>query len=223
MPIQLYIGLTVEGTTDSRFLKEIIENVFEETAFECSTDVQIEDVRTVDVAKTTFVETMCNASYKAANDYGISILCIHADADDRTIESVTLNKFNPLMVALENEADERFCKNIVPIIPIQMTEAWMLADKELLKTKIDARNIADIDLGIHRTPESYADPKDAINNAIRISQARRAKRRRNELTINDLYEAMGQSISLNDLRSIPSFCVFEDNVKSAFRTLGYIQ
>lgn len=223
MPIQLFIGFTVEGTTDTRFLKEIIQTVFEETAYECSTDVEIEDVRIVDVPKTTFVETMLEASRKAAIDYGMSVLCIHADSDARTIEDVTNNKFNPLVEALNEVDNENYCKSIVPIIPIQMTEAWMLADKELLKEKIGAKNKQNIDLGIEKSPESYADPKETIKDAIRIAQAEKVKRKRNELTINDLYEELGQSISLNDLREIPSFCVFEGSVKSAFRSLGYIQ
>ena len=104
-----------------------------------------------------------------------------------------------------------------------MSESWMLANKELLKEKIGAKNKQNIDLGIHRSPESYADPKDVINQAIRIAQSGKVKHRRNNLTIEELYTEMGQSISLFDLRSIPSFCVFEKQVRNAFVELGYIQ
>lgn len=223
MPIQLFIGLTVEGTTDTQFLKEIIQNVFEETAFECSTDVEIEDIRIVNVHKTSFVETMLKASQKAIHDYGISVLCIHADSDAKTLIEVTDYKFTPLIEQLKDLSSEEYCKTIVPVIPIHMTEAWMLADKELLKEKIGAKTKRDSDLGIERSPESYADPKQTIEDAVRIAQEGKTKRRRNELTINDLYEELGQSISLENLRQIPSFCLFEDNVKLAFVSLGYIQ
>lgn len=223
MAIQLYIGFTVEGTTDTRFLKEIIENVFIETAFECRTDVTIENVRIIDVPKSTFVETMLDASKKAVIDYGISILCIHADSDAKSIKDVESYKIIPLRTALHEKDATDYCKTIVPIIPIQMTESWMLANKELFKEKIGANNKQDIDLGIHREPESYADPKAVISEAIRLAQLDRTKRRRNDLTISDLYDEMGQSLALIDLRQIPSFCSFEDNVKCAFRELGYIQ
>ena len=149
MPIQLFIGFTVEGSTDTKFLTEIIEKVFTETALECRTDVTIEDVRIIDVPKSSFVETMIEASKRALCHYGISILCIH------------------------------------------------------------------------REPESYADPKQIICDAIRLAQSSRTKRRRNNLTINDLYSELGQSLSMDDLRRIPSFCSFEDKVKSAFSELGY--
>lgn len=222
MPIQLFIGFTVEGATDTKFLTQVIQNVFEETAKDCRTDVIIEDVRLVDVPKTQFVETICNASNKAATEYGMSILCVHADADDRNVEQVVMYKFNPLNEELNQLNDADYCKNIVPVIPIQMTEAWMLADKELLKSKIAAKGMRDIDLGLQRTPESYADPKHAIEEAIRIAQVGRIKRTRKELSIVDLYDELGQSISLERLRTIASFNAFETNVRNAFRTLGYI-
>ena len=222
MPIQLYIGFTVEGTTDTRFLTHVIQNVFEETAFECRTDVEIEDVRIVEVPKTQFVETICNASNKAATEYGMSVLCVHADSDARTIDDVITYKFSPLFYALDSLENDSHCKNIVPIIPIQMTEAWMLADKELLKVKINAASNRDDELGIQRAPESYADPKQAIEDAIRFAQAGKTKRTRKELSIGDLYDELGQSISLERLRTIASFNAFESNVRNAFRTLGYI-
>lgn len=222
MPIQLYIGFTVEGTTDTRFLTQIIQNVFEETAFECRTDVEIEDVRIVEVPKTQFVETICNASNKAATEYGMSVLCVHADSDARTIDDVITYKFSPLFYALDSLGNDSHCKNIVPIIPIQMNEAWMLADKELLKAKINAASNRDEELGLQRTPESYADPKQAIEDAIRIAQAGKTKRTRKELSIGDLYDELGQSISLERLRTIASFNAFESNVRNAFRQLGYI-
>jgi hypothetical protein len=221
MPIQLFIGFTAEGTTDTRFLTQIIQNVFEEIAFQCRTDVVIEDVISVRVQKSEFTETMLRASRQSA-ECGLTALCIHADADARSIENVMEFKFTPLTQALNSLSNDNYCKAIVPVIPIQMTESWMMADKELLKTKIAARGVRDAELGLHRTPESYADPKQTIVEAIRIAQSNRTKRRRNELTINDLYAEMGQTIPLQRLRELPSFCRFEENVRVAFRSLGYI-
>lgn len=166
---------------------------------------------------------MLKASQKAIHDYGISVLCIHADSDAKTLDEVEDYKFTPLIKQLNDLSSEEYCKTIVPVIPIHMTEAWMLADKDLLKEKIGAKTKRDSDLGIERNPESYADPKQIIENAVRIAQEEKTKRRRNELTINDLYKELGQSISLENLRQIPSFCSFEENVRLAFVSLGYIQ
>ena len=70
---------------------------------------------------------------------------------------------NKAMLMLENAAlksmpEEEYCKHIIPTIPIQMIESWMLADKELLKRLINAKDMSDADLGLDRAPESYADP-----------------------------------------------------------------
>ncbi|MEA4982537.1 MAG: DUF4276 family protein [Paludibacter sp.] len=221
MPIQLFIGFTAEGSTDTRFLTHIIQNVFEEIALECRTDVVIEDVVSVNVHKTEFTETMLRASKQAA-ECGLTVLCVHADADARSVENVMEYKFTPLAQALFSLSNESYCKAIVPVIPIKMTEAWMMADKELLKIKIAAKGLRDADLGLHRSPESYADPKQIIAEAIRIAQSNRTRRHRNELTISDLYAEMGQTISLQRLRELPSFCQFEENVRVALRSLGYI-
>ncbi len=222
MPKQLFIGFTVEGATDTRFLTQVIQNVFEDIAFECRTEVVIENVRLVHVHKTEFTETMLSASRQAAS-CGLTVLCIHADSDARSIANVMEFKFNPFTQALNLFSGEEYCKTIVPMIPIQMTEAWMMADKELLKTKIAAQGRRDAELGLERAPEAYADPKQAIADAIRIAQAEKTKRRRNELTINDLYDEMGQSIPLQRLRELPSFRHFEEKVRDAFRSLGYIE
>jgi hypothetical protein len=221
MPIQLYIGFTVEGTTDTRFLTQIIQNVFEDIAFDCRTDVVIEDVRTINVSKDGFNEMMLNASKQAAES-GITVLCIHADADAKNIEDVMKFKIRPFVNELNSLNPDDYCKAIVPVIPIQMTEAWMMADKELLKEKIAAKGKRDSDLGLEKPPEAYADPKKAIIDAINIARAGKTKRRRKELTIDDLYDEMGQSITLPKLRKLESFCAFEQNVKSAFKLLGYI-
>lgn len=222
MERQLYIGYICEGATDNRFLSEIINNTFTEIALECRGDVRIQDVTPLKFPKGAFVEMMTGAS-KHTYEKGFSILCIHADADKKTIADVYANKFEPLYSALANLQDEVYCKNIVPIIPITETESWMLADKELLKSRINARDKTDDELGIEKHAESYADPKSVIENAIRIAQQNKPKRRRRELSISDLYEELGQALQIDKLKTIPSFCEFAKNVREAFVKLGHIQ
>ncbi len=219
MAYQLFIGFTGEGSTDSRFLKEIIEKTFTAQAYGCRPDVVIEVVYTVKSISGTFVERMMDASKKSHN-LGINVLCIHADADNRSNSYVLTHKFAPLLKELSEQDDSDCCKVIVPLIPIQMTEAWMLADKKLFQIQIKGTNLTLVELGIDRHPESYADPKIVIENALRIAQSGKTKRRRNDLTISDLYEEMGQLISLSSLRSLPSFRHFEDGVISAMTQLG---
>ncbi len=182
MAKQIYIGFIGEGTTDDRFLTEIANKTFTDIAFECRGDVSIEEVVCLKRIPGEFVERMSHAS-KQAYKKGLSVLCIQADADKKTIKDVYENKITPLNNVLEELNDGEYCKNIVPMIPITETESWMLADKELLKQRINASDKSDNELGIHQKPETYTHPKEVIENAIRIAQQDNTKRRRKTLTI----------------------------------------
>ena len=220
---QLFIGLIAEGTTDIRFLKSVIEKSIQELSWQCDNQVEIFPVREIVAEGDGFVEKMLAASKCARQNYGISALCIHADSDARTIDSVILNKFDPFISALTSMPEEEYCKHIIPTIPIQMIESWMLADKELLKRLINAKDMSDADLGLDRAPESYADPKSAIENAIRRAMSEQPKKKRNQIGIADLYEILGNRLSLERLRTIPSFAKFEENVIIVFKNMGLMR
>lgn len=220
---QLFIGLIAEGNTDVRFLKSVIFNSIQDISWECECEVEIFDIREIKAEGDSFVQKMLAASLAASIDYGISILCIHADSDHRTIQTVIENKFSPFFDELEKMEDDDYCKHIIPTIPIQEIESWMLADHDLLKQLINAIGMRDVDLGIERAPESYADPKSAIENAISISMSHQPKKRRDSITISDLYETLGNRLSLEKLRQLPSFNHFEAGVRQCFRELGLMR
>lgn len=220
--IQLVIGLNTEGPTDVRFLTDIIKRTFDEIAFECPKDIEILDIQHIMVKKDDFVPMIIEASKKGVEDFGISILCVHRDADDKKVDDVMTYSFRPLSEALENKDETLYCKVIIPVIPVRMMEAWMLADTQLLKNFIDASKIPDRDLGIERDPESYADPKTVIEEAIRKASAGKTKRKRDMIGIAELYEQIGKNVQLERLRQLSSFCRFEEEIRLAFRHLNYL-
>lgn len=110
---------------------------------------------------------------------------------------------------------------MVAIIPIQETEAWLLADKELLKQEIGT-NKTDNELGINRQPEEIANPKEVIETAIRIARADMTRRRRSQLTITDLYLPIGQSVDLEKLELLSSYRDFKNNIREAFIQLNLL-
>lgn len=221
--IQVFIGFTTEGTTDARFLQKIVERTFEEIAFECHNDVEpVVQFLNVDKIGLSFAEYAVKASKQGIEELGITILCIHSDADNTTIENVMQNKITPAQQALDAESDEYVCKVIVPAIPIQMMESWMLADKDLLKAEIGT-SMTYQELGIDREPESIANPKFTIEDAIRISRKEMTKRRRKDLKIGDIYYSIGQKISIEKLQTLPSYRHFQEEVRNAYRKLHLLQ
>ena len=113
----------------------------------------------------------------------------------------------------------RACKIIVPVIPVHMMEAWILADLNLFKTQIGSDK-SDLEFGLHRDPESVSDPKMLIDEAIRIARVELPKRRRAELKRNDLYQPIGSAISLVKLDALSSYRTFCNDVRIAYKSLG---
>ena len=220
MSKQIIIGFTTEGPTDVRFLESIIQRSFEAVAFECDGQVEILPVQRIEKQGGGFVNAVKSYAQQAERR-GIMVLCVHTDADDTTDTDTFNYKINPAFAAVDNAQMEHLCKNLVAIVPVQMTEAWMLSDKELLKAEIGTRK-SNEDLGINRPPEVYANPKQAIESAIRIVRQDLTKRRRRDLTIAELYSPIGQKITLNTLEGLPSYQKFKGAVRDAFRKLNYL-
>lgn len=222
MSYQLFAGLFTEGSTDNRFLKSVVERTLDEVAFECKSEIETE-LLVIDIEKTglSFQEQVLKASLGGDNRYGIMILCAHTDADSSTDSSAFENKLGPAIDALQQQEDDSYCKLIVPVVPIYMTEAWMLADTELLKSQIGTDK-SDQELGLSRNPENIARPKEVIQEAIRIARADMPKKRRKDLNISELYQPIGQEIDLNHLEDLSAYRKFKKSMREAFRTLNLL-
>src|SRR3982751_4134188 len=145
----IIVGYTTEGATDRRFLESIIERTFVHVGFECRKQIEIvTPVVYIDKgAPDNFVDQILKCASQAYRN-GIMAFCLHVDADATNSKNVIETKISPLLSAMQTLATENtHCENIVQVIPIQTTEAWMLADKQLLKEEIGTE-LADIDLKI---------------------------------------------------------------------------
>ncbi len=212
------VGYITEGSTDRRFLETIIKNTVEDIAFNCEGQIDVYDPIFLNVPKSAnFIDKVTYAA-QAAFENGIFILCIHVDADDTDDINVRKYKITPAINAI-NETPEGKCGIIAPIVPITMSESWMLADKDLFKNEINT-SLSEEELEINRHPESIADPKMVIENALRIAQEHLPKRRL-QLTIGELYQPIGQKIKIEKLENLESFKKFKSAIESAFRELNY--
>jgi hypothetical protein len=223
MTRQIFIGLMTEGTTDNRFLDSIVKRTFDEIAFECNGEVETEIVSIkIDKSNNSFVEQVLKASKKGITEFGIMILCVHTDADAPGDENMMNTKIFPAHTALSESEEPNICRVLTALVPVQMIEAWMLADKDLLKREIGT-TMTDIDLGLNRNPEQIADPKTLVTEAIRIARAELTRRRRHDLVISDLYLPIGQKITIEKLDNLPSFQKFKESIREAYRKLNYMQ
>lgn len=213
------IGLFVEGTTDVRFLGSIIRRTFEQIAQECPKDVEVFEPIVLDKPGGGFVADVLTLADQAARQ-GLFVLCVHADADAADDAPTHTYKIKPALEALAAVVPP-VRTVVVPVVPVQMTEAWMLADKELLKDEIGTTE-SDQTLGLHRPPEASSNPKTDLEEAIRRVQAHLPRRRRDAIQLGQLYRPIGQKIPLSQLRRLPSYLKFEEAVRQAYRQLGYL-
>lgn len=216
---QIIIAYATEGTTDIRFLESVIKRTFEEVALECLQELEIFDPIHIPKFAGSIEEKALHYASQAI-DNGATILCFHVDADDRTDAKAFNERINPAFDAIM-KAEIEVCENLVAIVPVQMTEAWMLADKELLKRQLGTKK-NDEELGINKNPEYFSDPKVIIESAIRVARDSLPKRRRAELSIGELYQPIGQTIRLNELEILPSYQKFKESVREAFKQLNYL-
>lgn len=218
---QIIIGIATEGPTDRRFLKSIIQRTFEDIAWnECAENIEIYTyLLKTEKTGLSFPEYVVQASHDGICQYGIMTLAIHTDADRDSYNERWNNKIEPAQMALDETGEEN-CKLLTPVIPVRMIEAWMLADKELLKSEIGTTK-SDSDLGLNRNPEAIANPKYVIEEAIRIATEHLPKRRQ-KLSISDLYAIIGDTISITKLEKLDSYRKFQDAVRITYRALNYI-
>ncbi|MGB0787930.1 MAG: hypothetical protein ACPGQR_00175 [Marinirhabdus sp.] len=217
---QLIIGLACEGPTDYRFLTSIIKRTYENVVLEYTTNVEILDIQIIKIQKKSFIEYTYDAVIEGTNNFGMLVLCLHADADSATDESTFQNKIIPAIKNIQNKK-ENICKIITPIVPVRMTEAWMLADGECFKEEIGSTNNTMSDLGITRRPESMADPKSTISNAISIAFLDKPARRKKP-EISELYLPIGQKCNLDKLEKLDSYVKFKKAVRVSLEKLNYI-
>ena len=207
MARQLFIGLITEGPTDVRFLQSVVERTFIDVAFECENDLEpYVKCLTVEKVRLSFNEYVEKASRRGMEEMGMDILCVHTDADSKDTKRAYAEKINPAKEFLSDKKGE-ICKSLIPIVPVRMVEAWMLADKELLKEEMGTR-MSDEELGINRMPELYLDPKATIIQAIGKSNRTTTRRHR---------------LELEKLHLLPSYRQFVDEVREAYRQLGLLR
>jgi hypothetical protein len=210
---QVFVGIIAEGTTDYRFLEPVILKSMTDIVYECTGQIDV-NIRIIECEKgVNFPSFVVNASKIGHQDFGISVLIVHADADNLTAKETYANKINPALDAIKKESELTHCKNIVALVPVYETESWMLADKSILIKQIGTFK-TDVDLRLNGNPERFKNPKERIEEAIRIGRQDMPKKMKESLKLNDLYSYLGQAIQLVDLRKFESFLDFETNIRN---------
>jgi len=222
---QVILALYAEGSTDGGFLPQIIRRttrVILSQHDRPDIEVPLPDSQWGKPAKIAKrVECILHAARKTA---GYHALIIHSDGDDRGYEQTMAELFQPGKEhVLAASTHENVCVDLVPLIPVRMTEAWMLADPDALCTvlgkKLEARA-----LGMPtkaRLVEKELTPKKTLDLVIQMAyphQSRDWKRFKAKL-----YRELGSEIDLKRLNDLPSYQQFVEDMTTTLQTLNFIQ
>lgn len=221
MTLTILLSLIDEGPTDYRFLSNITERVIEQMLLNRNVKATIQWQPIAKEGKDS-IEKIVNAAKQAKF---CTTLIVHADADKESPATAFNNRVKPGLEAIER-CEEVVCRNITVVIPVTETEAWMLADKELLKEEMNTR-LSDHDLGLDfplKQIEEIRDPKQKLIDAINVHRERLSrKKRKRAVEISELYEPISQKIELKKLEVLEAFMVFKSNLTAALRHKNIIQ
>ena len=219
----LALALYSEGVTDQRFLQDIIRRTSRRILDQYGQNtIKVQPVDSIEFSKMRLRLNECilQAAYKACKHH---VLIVHCDADHPTSERALQERFLP-GYELVQQTNEHLCKSLVPIVPVQITEAWMLAaDHDLLRevmgTNLSAQNLGLVNRA--RQVEADPNPKQTLKQIMQKAYAERPRRHR-EADINPLYALLGRQINLDRLINVPSYKQFMEDLTEALRSLELI-
>jgi|GEM_PF-524123 len=232
MPVvSLRLGFYGEGNTDDRFLPPIVER----------TARRILNARgryEVDVMESFLVSRTATADCSSGEErilqaaretMGYDALIIHLDADAPDLDRTLTQRFAPGARTVMG-TKERVCRRLIPLIPVRMSEAWMIADWETLTKRLnpdlkwdELRALKEIDLpNKPHEVESNLDPKQTLRQIIDYSQARRRRAGRN-VDMRAIQSELGRLIRLEELEKVPAYRRFVDEMTRTLISLGMVE
>ncbi|WP_433531847.1 DUF4276 family protein [Micromonospora sp. CA-263727] len=105
-------------------------------------------------------------------------------------------------------------EQLVTLVPVRETEAWLLADGDALRSALGVPHWNDRSMGLPAQPasvERLPDPKRVLNDLMqRVSRSRR-----------DHFVQLGELVSLDRLSEVPAFRRWWEETCDALVSLGY--
>lgn len=202
--LQLRVTICGDGPSD-RALVEPTRWLIEETAREGA--VRFEVVF-ADGAKATPLRSRLSSSLEL---YPCDVLVVHRDAEREPAE-------RRLREIEDARSSARIDKPLVPVVPVRMTEAWLLFDELAIRRAADNPNgTVDLELPPIHKLESVPDPKELLRQALERASEKRGRRLKMfRAEIAARVRRVAQLIeSYAPLRAVGSFARFERDLRAA--------
>ena len=219
--MRLALALYAEGNTDDLFLPLIIQRTSKRILAEYGQSrVDVASVKPIKLIekKRSRDENILQAAKQAIR---YQALIVHSDADHPSPEKALLERILPGFNLVQRSRGS-VCEKLLPIVPIQAIEAWMLSDQEILRAEIRTGMTA-YELGIPekaKQVELISKPKLKLNEA--VSKVNRQLRPNQRIDVYELYEPLGKKIRLERLSQLTAYQQFVDDLTVTLKKLNLI-
>ena len=147
---------------------------------------------------------------------GVDLLFVHRDAENPRDTEARHREIRTAIVEVG------YCGPIVAIVPVRMTEAWLLLDESAIR-KIAGRprDTMNLELPRARDVERIADPKDSLDKIlIQASGAKGRRLRKIHRELPRMRNQLLQDLELGGpLEQVPSWVRFRDDTMRALAEL----
>lgn len=201
--------LVTDGRSD-RALKPILDWLLIDILEEQEEPIAIQgtwaDLSTIATVKTA----LSDKARRALELYPCELLFIHRDAEKQS----RLQRVREIHAATASLPPKP-----VPVIPVRMTEAWLLISELALRTAACNRNgKAKLQLPPIHSLESLADPKKTLHDLLEQASELSGRRRR-DFNPHRCVHAIANAINdFSPLRQLPSFQALEEDLRQWMRT-----
>jgi hypothetical protein len=198
---RLQYTLLADGPSD-RCLTRIIDWVLEQVPemARASFTMQVADFRMLKTPPTG----LCDRIKQCLTCFPCDLLFIHRDAEKMLLEN--------RIAEIERETRQANVNWHIPIVPVRMTEAWLLIDEAAIRAAAGNPN-GKAPLGLPSVDqlERLADPKTVLKESLMGASGATGRRRaRLERDINSRVHRVGGLIrDFSQLRQLPAFRAFE--------------
>jgi len=207
----LHFTLLADGPSDRVLLRHLIWLLRQHLPSNTSVQHQWADLRSLRRRPQNLGEKIA----AALDFYPCDLLCIHRDAEREDPERRRI-EIDQVVMSLGIEVPP-----FVPVIPIRMTEAWLLFDEASIRWAAGNPNGREPLPVPVRDAESVADPKAALREALRAASGL-SGRRRQKFNVRDAVHRVAEYIEdFSPLRGLTAFGKLEEDLATVIRKSGW--
>lgn len=206
----LRFTLLGDGTSDSA-LVTIINWLLRRFRSDAAWNGQLADLSRLDPRPRTLADRM----YAAVRAFPCDVLFVHRDAER---EEPAARRQE--IAAASSAVRPPLTVPYIPIIPVRMTEAWLLTDEMAIRMAAGNRNgTVRLPLPRLRTLEAVPDPKEVLHNLLRTATELPARRRSKFHVTNAVRLVALYTDDFSPLLQLSSFRALADQVSEFCQTL----